>query len=614
MSGQRRDPRPGQPTPRASTRATGPTGKPGKTGKTGKPKGKWSSGWRVWVKRLGIVGGTLFALGLVLFAVAYARTDIPDPNEGFEAQTSYVYYSDGKTVLGKFAEQNRTSVELSEVPDHVQDAVIAAEDRSFWTNQGIDPKGILRAAFNNAKGEDTQGASTITQQYVKVFYLSQDRTWSRKAKEAILSLKIQRQMEKEEILEGYLNTIYFGRGAYGIEAAARAYFGVSAKDLTVKQGAALAAIINSPNNYDPADGKAAKAALNSRYGYVIRGMDDMGTLPPKLSGSPAAERLPKFPEIQAESQYGGQRGHVLKMVRSELGRLGFSDAEIDGGGLRVTTTFTKKAMDAAEAGVLAERPDLKGLHVAVASVEPKTGALRGMFAGQDYLASQLNWAVAGGAPGSTFKPFALATALSYGFSLESTFDGSSPLEVAGTEFSNQGEGGGTSYGTVSLLTATEDSINTAYVHMADSLPGGVGSVIDTAVAMGIPRNAPGLDANLSIGAGLGDDQPDRHGERLRHHRRRGEGEGRLRHRERPEHRGRGPAGVQAPGQDRAGDLRGGRRGHLLRPAAGHRGRHRHQRQRDRPAGRRQDRHRDRRRAGTSARRGSSATPRSCRPR
>src|SRR3954451_8394174 len=261
VSGQRTQP--GYPA------ASRPTGK----GAGEPPKGRWSTGWRRWLKWFALIGGAFFALALLLFAYAYAQTDIPDPNKGFETQTSYVYYSDGKTVLGKFADQDRTSVDLSDVPTHVQDAVIAAEDHSFWTNKGIDSKGILRAAFNNARGGSTQGASTITQQYVRVFYLSQARTWSRKAKEAILSLKIQRQMSKEQILQGYLNTIYFGRGAYGIEAASQAYFGTSAKALTVQQGAALAAIINSPNNYDPADGKAAKRALKARYSYVIDSMD-----------------------------------------------------------------------------------------------------------------------------------------------------------------------------------------------------------------------------------------------------------------------------------------------------------------------------------------------------
>ena len=145
------------------------------------------------------------------------------------------------------------------MPETLKDAVVAAEDQSFWTNQGIDPKGILRAAFSNASGGVTQGASTITQQYVKVLYLTQERSWKRKVKEAILSLKIENQYSKDEVLEGYLNTIYFGRGAYGVQAAAQAYFEVDAKDLNLRQSAVLAALLNDPNDLDPANGKAREA-------------------------------------------------------------------------------------------------------------------------------------------------------------------------------------------------------------------------------------------------------------------------------------------------------------------------------------------------------------------
>ncbi|MDR7362306.1 transglycosylase domain-containing protein [Nocardioides marmoribigeumensis] len=451
---------------------------------------------RTWVKRVFLLLATVFGLGLVLFAFAYATTDIPDPNQGFEAQTTYVYYDDGKSVLGKFAEQNRTTIPLEDVPQHVQDAVIAAEDATFYSNKGIDPKGILRAAFNNAKGGSTQGASTITQQYVKVLYLTQERSFTRKAKEAILSLKIHRQLSKDEILAGYLNTIYFGRGAYGIEAASRAYFGIPAKKLDVRQGAALAAMINNPNNLDPAEGEASRSALESRYTYVIDRMSELGSLP-SVKGDPY--RLPKFPKRKVENSNGGQRGHILKMVHDDLVKNGFSESEILTGGLRVTTTIDKKVQAAVEAGVPEVAPKLKGLHPAVASVDPRTGALRGIYAGQDYLKSQLNWAVAGGAPGSTFKAFALATALDYGYSLKSTFDGNSPIEVNGTEFSNEGEGLGESYGSaISLLTATEKSVNTAYIDLADSMDNGVSKIKEHAIAMGIPRNAPGLDDTFSI--------------------------------------------------------------------------------------------------------------------
>ena len=185
--------------------------------------------------------------------------DIPDPNSDFEAQTTTVYYSDGKHVLGRFALQNRQSIPLSEMPQSIQDAVISAEDRSFYTNSGLDYKGIVRAAWNNLRSDAVeQGASTITQQYVKILYLTQERTYKRKVREAFLAVKLQNQLSKDEILEGYLNTIYFGRGAYGIEAAAQAFFDKHAKDLTVAESAVLASVLNSPSALDPANGKDAR--------------------------------------------------------------------------------------------------------------------------------------------------------------------------------------------------------------------------------------------------------------------------------------------------------------------------------------------------------------------
>ena len=238
-----------------------------------------------------LLAGTAFAIG-------YASTDIPDPNEDFTAQTTFVYYADGHNVIGRFASQNRTSVPLSDVPRHVQDAVIAAEDRTFYTNKGIDPKGIVRAAFSNAQGNSTQGASTITQQYVKVFYLSQERTFTRKVKEAFVSLKLQRQTSKDEILQGYLNTIYFGRGAYGIQAAAQAYFDKDAKDLNVAEGAVLASVLNSPTALDPAGGADNRQRLLGRYQYVLNGMASAGDIT-----AAKAERLePEAAEVPEDRE------------------------------------------------------------------------------------------------------------------------------------------------------------------------------------------------------------------------------------------------------------------------------------------------------------------------
>jgi membrane peptidoglycan carboxypeptidase len=477
--------------------------KPGSKTASGKPRK--SIGRRI--LKWGLLAVLAFVLlGGLAFAYGYTTTNIPDPNKDFQAQTTFVYYSDGQHEIGRFANQNRTSIPLSDVPQHVQDAVIAAEDRTFETNQGIDPKGILRAAFSNAKGGSTQGASTITQQYVKVLYLSQERTLTRKVKEAFVSLKIQRQQSKDEILQGYLNTIYFGRGAYGIQAAAQAYFDKDAKDLTVQEGAVLASILNSPTAFDPANGAANRQRLLGRYQYVLDGMVSMGNLEASKADQ-VKEKLPRFPRIKSVDQYGGQRGHVLALVKNELLKNGFDDQEISGGGLRVTTTFTRNAMDAAKQGVDAQRPKgLKGLHIGAASVDPATGALKGFYAGQDYLKSQINYATrAAGSPGSAFKPFALAAGINDGYSLKSTFQGDSPYIYPNgrDKVVNEGPGDGNDYGAaIPLTTATEQSVNTAFVDLTESMDNGPEKIKDMAVKMGVPPNAPGLEpvAGISLGS------------------------------------------------------------------------------------------------------------------
>jgi membrane peptidoglycan carboxypeptidase len=405
-------------------RAAGPVSKsapkkpakgPGKG--SGKGKGGPPSRRRRLLKWAGITALVLALIGALGFTVLYQAIEIPDPNEDFQTETSFVYYADGESELGRFATQNRNSIPYAEMPETMKDAVVAAEDRSFWSNQGIDPRGIIRAAFSNASGNSQQGASTITQQYVKILYLTQERSYERKVKEAVVSLKLHRQTSKEEILGGYLNTIYFGRGAYGIQAAAQAFFDKDAKDLSLRESAVLASVINNPTRFDPANGKESKQALRGRYEYVLSGMAETGEVTADQADK-AARRLPKFPEVEGESAYGGMRGHALQMIEDELLRLGFTEDEINGGGLKVYTTLSQKAMAAAEQGVKEVQPKgLKGLHTATASVQPGTGALRSFYAGQDYLDSQINWALAGGQPGSSFKPFALAAGLEAGFSL-----------------------------------------------------------------------------------------------------------------------------------------------------------------------------------------------------
>ncbi|GAB3853252.1 hypothetical protein GCM10028801_05570 [Nocardioides maradonensis] len=474
--------------------------------------------WKSRLKRLTLWALVAFLVctlvGIVGFVVAYKAINIPDPNAEYLTQTTHVYYADGKTDLGDFAVQDRTAIPFAEMPQTIKDAVVAAENRSFWTDHGIDPKGILRAAFSNAQGNATQGGSTITQQYVKLLYLTQERSIKRKIKEAILSLKIQQQLSKQTILEGYLNTVYFGRGAYGVQAAARSYFDVDAKNLTLRQSAVLASLVNNPSGLDPANGKASRAALIERYDYVLGGMESMGTAQP-TQVSKALDHLPKFPKIKSEDRYGGQRGHILSMIKQQLLSLGFSEQEIAGGGLQVTTTFTKRAMNATAAGVKKIRPAGFGprrLHVAAASIQPGTGAVRGLYAGQDYLLSQLNWAVLGGQAGSTIKPFALAAGLKAGFSLKDTFQGNSPYRYPdGTEVNNEGH---TSYGAkVSLTKALEESINTAFADLTMSIPNGPQKIVDMVNAAGIPPatpanpaygfpdHSPGQEANAGVALG-----------------------------------------------------------------------------------------------------------------
>ena len=471
-------------------RADGPAVKRSAKSATATPREKWKRRL-VATAKWGTVAGLVLALiGAGSFYYLYRTVEIPDPNEDFETQTSFVYYADGKSEIGSFATQDRTSISYEQMPQTIKDAVVAAENQSFWTDSGIDVRGIVRAMFNNASGGARQGASTITQQYVKIAYLTQEQSYKRKVKEALLALKLQRQISKTELLQNYLNTIYFGRGAYGVEAASQAYFGKPAKKINLRQSAVLASVINNPSRFDPANGKSSEQALEGRYDYVLNSMTDLGMIEADERDK-ALKKLPKFPKVEAQSTYGGQKGHMLTLVRNELKRLGYSEDQIDGGGLRVTTTLTDAGMKAAEEGVLSQRPEGfsdKKLHAASASVEVGTGKLLGFYGGQDFLDSQINWAVSGGMVGSTMKAMTLATALEEGFALRDTFEGNSPYEFAdGLEIRNAGGGDGTDYGSaVNAIFATQKSINTAFVDMSDSIPNGPKKIFEMAQKMGVP--------------------------------------------------------------------------------------------------------------------------------
>jgi len=446
--------------------------------------------------------GTLgsFVGVLALFGVGYAMVDVPDaPNESTTATTTRILYADG-SEMGRSGTENRVLVGIQDVPVHVQRAVLAAEDRGFYTEPGISPKGIARALFTNVRGGGgvQQGGSTITQQYAKNAFLSSERTYTRKVKEAFIALKLSRTVEKDQILEDYLNTIFFGRKASGIEVASQTYFGVPVKQLTVAQGAVLASSVRSPAKLDPA--KHPEDAKD-RWGYVLDGMVEKGWL------SQADRDAQVYPPVLGigegpgarNNDLSGPKGHVITAVLEELGERGF-----ERGAAVVTTTIRKPAQDAAVAAVqkvTGATPGEDDLQGALVSVEPGTGAIWAYYGGASGTGFDFAGQGGGRQPGSTFKPYVLATALAQGKSLNTKLDGNSPKAFPGVEGGIDNFGDSDS-GQVDLVTATQKSVNTAYFELG--LLVGPAKVADLAHAAGIPQRAPlrgkdGTNGSIALG-------------------------------------------------------------------------------------------------------------------
>ena len=236
---------------------------------------------------------------------------------------------------------------------------------------------------------------------MKILYLTQERTYKRKIREAFLAVKLQNQMSKDEILEGYLNTIYFGRGAYGIQAAAQAYFDKDAKDLTVAESAVLASVLNSPSALDPANGKEARERAARPLPVRARRHGRCRQRSTRPQAAKIYDRLPKFPKIPVTNQYGGQKGYLMTLAEPAArgGRLQ-RDRTSTVAGSRSSRPTTGRHQKAAQTAVQEQRPeDRPQLHIALASVEPGSGALRAMIGGRDFLKSQFNWATGVGLAG-----------------------------------------------------------------------------------------------------------------------------------------------------------------------------------------------------------------------
>ena len=451
---------------------------------------RWLPSWRQLL--------SLVVLGLVAvvgtFAILVARTDVPAANDVATAQTTIVYWNDGQHELGRLGDANRVSVPLDQVPLVMQHAVLAAEDRGFYQEGGFSPSGIGRAIWNNVSGGSLQGGSTITQQYAKNAFLTQERTFSRKVQELILAVKLDTSVSKDQILGDYLNTIYWGRGAYGIASASTQYFGRPVSKLDLGQSAALAAIIRSPGGYSP-DSNLDR--LKGRWAYVLDGMVSEGWITPAQR---AAAVFPKFVPRKPANKFGGTNGYLLDAVRQALVQHGFTEDDINRGGLRVVSTFDLNAQDAAVQAVKDKGPTkgTAGLRIGLAAVKPGTGEVVAMYGGADFLTNQVNNATqALGQAGSTFKPFTLAAALEQGVSLDSMWNGNNGVVVEGKPVVNYAN---ESLGQISLLTGTEQSINSVYVALTSQI--GPANVVDAAVRAGIPDSTAGLHPvvlNVTLG-------------------------------------------------------------------------------------------------------------------
>lgn len=450
-------------------------------------------GWR---RGLAAVVGLFVVLPILTFGLSYLLVTVPKPGDIRTNQVSTIYASDG-SELAKIVppEGNREDVDINQVPVHVRNAVMAAEDRDFYTNPGFSVSGFARALHNNLFGNDIQGGSTITQQYVKNALVGDARSGIggliRKAKELVISTKMSQQWSKDEVLQAYLNIIYFGRSAYGISAASHAYFGKPVDQLTVSEGALLAAVIQRPSTLDPAvDAEGAQA----RWNWVLDGMVTIGA----LSKEERAQQV--FPQTLSPDQAKtanlttGPDGLIERQVIKELLDLFNIDQQsLNTQGLEITTTIDpqaqKAAVDAVNTYLQGQMPEMRS---AVVSIDPKTGGVKAYFGGTD--AAGFDFAQAGLPTGSSFKVFALVAALEQGMGLGYQID-SAPLKVDEKLTINNSEG--ESCGTCSIAEALKRSLNTSYYRLMLKLRNGPEDVADAAHRAGVAESFPGVEHTLS---------------------------------------------------------------------------------------------------------------------
>ncbi|OIJ69326.1 transglycosylase domain-containing protein [Streptomyces mangrovisoli] len=476
-----------------------------------------------------VSGLSIFFFGslVAMVGVAYAMVGIPSENDAAKSQNNVYYWSNGEQMVATGTGVNRQNVTIDQIPKSMQYAVISAENKSFYQDSGVDPTGIARALVNMARGGETQGGSTITQQFVKNTYLSQDQTISRKFKEMFISIKVGTKLSKSQILQGYLNTSYYGRGAYGIQAAARTYYGVDAVKLTDSQCAFLAALLKGPTYYDPAGNesldstatpKANRERSEERWSWILEEMHKDG----HLTDAKYQTAIKKYPMPDGRKATKGMTGQISYLADTAkkyvLAHSDITEAQFDQGGYQIRTTFVKKDVNALSAAVKKiqkarldpKKRDLdKNVQFGAASVVPNDGAIVALYGGDGYENGHFtNNADTSGVPvGSTWKPFVLAAAMEYGTAKTSP-DGLSPLakyngndnlkvkNADGSYYLNKDQSifrqrneSDHAWGYITLRKAMEQSINTPFVQLGMDV--GMTKVRDVAKASGI------LDASFS---------------------------------------------------------------------------------------------------------------------
>ncbi|GAT08916.1 penicillin-binding protein [Mycolicibacterium novocastrense] len=486
----RKPPTPPPPPPRP------PGGGGPPSGPSGPRRGLPSQVNWTWVRRGALIAAAVFiVLPLITFGMAYMIVDVPKPGDIRTNQVSTILASDG-SELAKIVppEGNRVDVNIDQIPVQARNAVMAAEDRDFYSNPGFSFTGFARAIKNNLFGGDLQGGSTITQQYVKNALVGSERSGVggliRKAKELVISTKMSGEWSKDQVMQSYLNIIYFGRGSYGIAAASKAYFNKPVEELNVAEGALLAALIQRPSALDPAVNLEGATA---RWNWVLDGMVEIGALTPEER---AAQVFPATvpPDLaRSQNQTTGPNGLIERQVQKELLELfDINEQTLNTEGLQITTTIDPKAQQAAEEAAAeyleGQDPDMR---TAIVSIDPRTGGVKAYYGGTD--ANGFDFAQAGLPTGSSFKVFALVAALQQGMGLGTQVD-SSPLEVNGIKITNV-EGGGC--GTCNIAEALKRSLNTSYYRLMLKLKNGPQDVADAAHQAGIAESFPGVEHTLS---------------------------------------------------------------------------------------------------------------------